>query len=438
MAAAAVTIPTAAFAAAPPASAVRPTTAEAHFEAVSRHAGELLTWNGGQDWMGSYTIDGKIADCLTPKKFLAPPPRWHDGVYGTKRQSAELSYIMNNWGTSSSGSVAAAARIAMLEVLNRLGYYKGIHIPGNVAAFARNDLLNAERYAGPYTRSFVFTHEPTTPGQPGGAQFNVQSAAGYAVTGLAAKFRPVKIGGTVSASVAAGGRTGTPQRFARTGTGTVGIAAVTTVTSAQMGIGSAGAAFQTLVYGLTTQIGAGGSYQNHAAAATHTVQCNCDGTGNITGHVSQAAGSAEGQYTMLVNGKAGTPVTVLASRHASTGTLKASSVPDGSLVTFAGRWRVGGHWTPWVALGGTFKVVCPVMPRVSFTSQCNCTPGTRTYTDKTVVAVANPSTAFTDTVTYTVDGVKHTLTVAPGASKTAAFTVPSGPVSFGWSWTASI
>jgi len=272
--------------------------------------------------------------------------------------------------------------------------------------------------------------KPTTPGQAGSAKMDIFSAAGHKITGI-----PVRFTAAGGASLTAAGRSGEWKAFTRISPSPVRISGTATVASAQVIIGTAPHG-QTLISAFPVQVTAQSGYQNHPGGVKSAVRCDCDGTGNVTGTISQAAGSAEGRYAMLVDGKARVSVTIPAGRHRQAADLKATA-PDGAVVTFTARYRIAGRWTPPVFLAGTFTVHCPAMPRVTFTARCNCAPGTGTYADKAAVTVTDPSAAWTDTVTYTVNGAKHTVTVAPGASKTTAVTVPPGTVSFGWSWTAS-
>lgn len=398
------------------------------------HAGLWMAWAGtGKYWVGSVTVreNGKtvIADCVIPGAALVTPTSVRNGTYGSERETAELSYVMYAWGTSSSDSVAAGARLAMLRIVGRP--IPGLQVPAKIAGYATADVLNARRYAGKDTGAVVFGDKPTTPGQASGSvKMDIVSAEHFRVTGVPVRFT------AVSASLSAAGRSGEWKAFTRTSPAGVRVKGTAVVASPdEVTIGTAPHA-QTLISALPARVSASASYQNHPGGVKSTVACNCDGTGNVTGTVSQAAGAAEGQYTLWVSGQARTTVTVPAGRH--TAGLKAADVADGSVVTFTARYRVDGRWTAPVRLGGSFTVHCPVMPRVSFTSQCNCIAGTAGYADKAVVTVVNPSAAYTDTVSYTVDGVRHALTVAPGASKSDSLAVPAGTVSFGWSWAASV
>jgi hypothetical protein len=376
------------------------------------HAGVYMYAKGARWWVGSLNVrengQNAIAICVIPGAALLTPTSVRTGVYGTERQSAELDYVMASWGVSPSGSVAAGARLAMLKITGRS--IPGLQVPARIAAYAANDLLNAERYAGPDTASVVFGGKPTTPGQAGSVKMDVISKTGHEVPGIPVRFTPG------SASLAANGHSGEWEKFTRTSPAPVRVSGTAAVTSDEVTIGTAPHG-QTLISASPASVKAGNGYQASPAPVKATVACNCDGTGNITGHVSQAAGAAEGQYAMLVNGKAVATVTVLASRHAAAGVLKATA-PDGAVVTFTARYKVGGKWTAPIGLGGTYKVVCPVTP----TAKCLCATGGSGYAQALTLVNSSP---FAETVNWDAAGTAGSMTVPAGASKTV--TVPLKP-----------
>jgi len=416
MAAAAVTIP------AGIASADTPVPNGAHAAAMTArtanapayHAGEWLPGKGGNWWMGSVDVreNGKneIAICVVPGAALLTPTSVRTGIYGSERQSAELGYVMANWGTSSSGSVAAGARLAMLAIVGRP--IPGLKVPAKIAVYAKDDLLNAERYAGPDTAAVVFGGRPATPGQESGVKLDVTSAAGHAIPGIPVRFT------AVSASIAAAGRSGDWEAFTRTSPSPVRVTGTATVASSEVVIGTAPHA-QTLISALPARVSAAASYQASPAPVRSAVACNCDGTGNVTGTVSQAAGSAEGQYTLYVNGKPRTTVTIPAGKHGQTAELKAANVPDGAVVTFTARYKVAGKWTAAIALGGTFKVVCPVTP----TAKCECATGGTGYAQALTLVNTSP---YAETVTWNAGGAADSMTVPAGTSKTTVVPLKLG------------
>ena len=390
--------------------------------AITRYAGETLdyTLNGkpAQDWMGSYLVNGKITDCLTPGKTLTLPTHYANGVYGTPRQSAEISYIDNHWAVSSSGSVSAGARIAMLEVLGRLGEYKNLKVPAQLAAYAKADITAAAADAGPYKASVTFPAKPTTPGQKGSALFTLKSAAGRALAGTGVRFT------AASATIGASGSSGRDQAFTRTSPFVVGVSGVASVSSGELHLGTAGPADQTLVSALATTSSASGSYQARALAAAVTATCNCDGTGTVTGVISQAAGAAEGRYTLLVNGAGVKTITLAAGKR--TGDIVVVAA-DKSVVTFTVQYLVNGAWTAAVPLGGSFTVHCPALPDVTFSAQCDCTAISGDgYTTTVTIDAVNPSADYTDELIWKVNGVKHAEEIPPSGSA-APVTVKVGP-----------
>ncbi len=386
-----------------------------------QYAGVLMKWKGGEDWMGSYDVPGEgIADCVTPLLNLVTPTTVVKGIYGSTRQSAEISYVMDNWGTSSSGSVAAGARVAMLEVLNRLGEYPGLKIPSAIAVFAKNDLHNANLYAGPDTAHIAFLSKPATPGQPGAAAFDIVSGTGHAVNGIASLIS------ATGAVIGSASRSGTADGFTRTSPVSVGVSGSAQVSSDKVVIGTSGQrATQTLIGAVSSSVSASASYASHGAGVRSSVKCNCDGTGDTTAVFSQAAGAAEGKYVQYANGTVDGSVTIPVSKHGDTATLKVSNVPAGALVTFTASYLVNGEWTAPVALGGTYRVNCPVLPEVAFTAQCNCASGASST--EAGINVTDPSASFTDVLTYTTpDGLTHTVSIPAGGSKSVSFTVPGG------------
>jgi hypothetical protein len=426
--AATVLVPLAASAAPTPSA---PTTAEAHFETAVRHSGMLLHYGVGgkdEDWMGSYDINGKVVICLSPGKILKAPPSWHNGTFGTKKQTAQLSYLFNNGGnapnTPSGRVTATAARIDMLKITGGLGYYKHLVIPGNVATEASKLMTATLTLAGPYAKNLSINSQPTTPGQFGSATLNVISSSQHRVTGFATKFS------ATNAAISTDGRTGVAQRFERTGTGRVTIGATTTVSSDELSVGSAGKAFQTLVSGLTSVIGASNGYQSRAAGAKVSVSCaQCGGSGKATATISQAAGAAEGRYVMLANGKPVGSATIPSSKHAVSGSFEsAKAVANGSSITFTASYKVNGKWTTPVALGGTFKVNCPVFPLATATTKCDCATGS----DSTTVTITVKDTgSAADVLAYAVgSGPFAAVTVAPGATKTVVLNKVNGTVTY--------
>jgi len=383
-----------------------------------RHAGLLLSWAGGTDWMGSYETEGRIVICLSPGKILTVPTSWRTGLYGSRAESAELGWLYFNGGDSSSNVTAAAARIAMLQVTGGIKYYRGLVMPAGVAAEAATLGKAMKADSGPDTRSLTFPHETTTPGQPGGAQLNVISASRHAVTGLPARFT------SSGAVIGAAGRTGRPQRFTELSspvrvTGSAQVAADT------LRIGTAGELFQTLVYGLTARLSATASYPAHPAGFAHEVSCaQCGGTGNVTVTVPQAAGAAEGQYTAYADGKtqAGWTVTVPASPHGARGIITLKGVADGSVITVTARYYADRKWTVPVELGGAFTVICPASPVL--TQRCLCD---ETLTLPDPFPAGSP---YTESLVYTTPAGTFTVPVPGGTSRAVAFALASGQVTY--------
>jgi hypothetical protein len=391
----------------------------------ARHAGLLLHWAGGDDWMGSFDDAGRIVICLSPGKILTAPVSWRTGQWGSKAESAELSWLYANGGngpnTRAGDITAAAARIDMLKLTGGLGYYRHLDIPAAVAAEMGRLSKAMEADSGPYTRSLAVTRPTTTPGQAGAVQMNVVSASGHAVTGYAAVFTPV-----AGASIGTDGRTGRPQPFTETSS-PVRITASTRVASGDLRIGSAGEAFQTLVYGLTAGIGASATFRPHPAAVMSSVACQCDGTGTGTSTVTQAAGSDPARYVEYANGKPAAFASLPGTGHSASAVFRTAAgklpvLPDGTVVTFTASYRADGHWTAPVALGGEFTVICPPVPKL--TQECLC---------DVTLTLADPFPAgspYTEDLAYTVGGTTRTVPVAGGTTRTVTFSITSGRVTY--------
>jgi hypothetical protein len=416
-AATAVTVPAVSASADTPTPSTANTPAARSATGPAHYAGLWMPGKGGNWWVGSDKVreNGRtvIVDCVIPGAELLTPAAVRTGIYGSKRQSAELAYIMASWGTSSSGSVAAGARLAMLKIVGRP--IPGLRVPAKIAAYARNDLLNAERYAGPDKASVTFTHEPTTPGQPGTAVFTVTSATGHPVT------VPSQYTATAAAIIDRG-QSGTPVRFTRTGTSPVRVTATATVTSGQVTIGTAPHG-QTLIGALAASVTASAGYQARPAAVRSTVACNCDGTGNVTATVTQAAGAAEGRYAMFANGIPDGSVTLAASRHGQAARIEnAATVTAGAVITFTVSYKIGGRWTAPASLGGTFTVICPAMP--ALTQKCACS---------LALSLANPlpkSSPYTESLVYSIAGKTYTVAIPAGGSKSVPLGITSGSVTY--------
>ena len=378
----------------------------------ARHAGLLMRWAGGADWMGSFETGGRIVICLSPGKILTAPTSWRTGQWGSAAESAELSWLYANGGDSGNNVTAAAARIDMLKVTGGLGYYRGLVIPAAVAAEMSRLEAGMRAGAGPYTRNLAFPRETTTPGQQGAAQLNVVSASHHAVAGLAAGFT------AGNALIGAAGRSGRPQPFTELGS-PVRVTGSALAPADDLRIGVAGKAFQTLVYGLTARLAASASYSPHPAGARASAVCECDGTGNVTGVITQAAGSDEGRYALLVNGKAAATVTAPAG--AGSVILKATAA-DGAAVTFTAAYLARGRWSAPVALGGAFTVICPATPELA--QRCRC--------DETLT-LASPlpaASGYAESLVWTAGGRTFAVPVPAGGARSVAFSVSSGPVTY--------
>jgi hypothetical protein len=374
-----------------------------------------MNGKGGRWWVGSDKVRENgitvITDCVLPGAALLTPTSVHAGLYGSKRETALLGWVMYHYGASPSDAVAAGGRLAMLKIVGRP--IPGLKVPAKIAAYAKADLANAQRNAGPGTGSVVFGGKPATPGQSAGVKMDVTSASGHAITGIPVRFT------AVSAQIAAGAGSGGWRAFTRTSPAPVTVTGAVTVASAVVTIGTAPHG-QTLISALAATVTATASYQASPAPVRSAVECNCDGTGNPTGTVTQAAGSAEGQYTLYVNGKATATVTIRAGKHAQSAELKAGNVPDGWLVAFTARYRIGGRWTAPVALGGSFTVICPVMPVV----RCACAAGGTGYAQ--ALTLDNASNPFAEIVTWTAGGKTYTATVPAFGSKTVTVVLKPG------------
>ena len=255
----------------------------------------------------------------------------------------------------------------------------------------------------------TFKSEPTTPGQQGSALFGLKSSTNHATSA------PVKFS-AVSATIGANGSAGKAQAFTRTSPNSVKVSGVATVSAVDVSMGTAGPGDQTLVGSLTASASAVGSYQARAASPKVTAKCNCNGTGTVTGVISQASGAAEGKYTLKVDGSPAKTITLAAGKR--TGDIVVTAA-DKSVVTFTAQYLVNGSWTAPVALGGSFTVNCPAMPDVSFSAQCNCSAATGTgYTTKVILGLDNPSKTYTDQLVWTVNGVRHSETVPANGSAT--------------------
>ena len=389
-------------------AAVASAATQSPASAPVRHAGVWMPYQGGQYWMGSDVAveHGRkvIVDCVIPGAALLTPTSVRTGTYGTARQSGELGYVLSHWAASPQGSTAAGARLAMLDILGRK--IPGLKVPAGIARLAASDIRTASLYAGPYRAAVKFESKPATPRQTGTFRVTAVSASGHTVSGL-----PVRVSAS-GAKAAVSGRTGTAVKFTRTGTGPVHVSASAESPTDKVTIGTAAHGQTLLAAAAPVQVTASAAYQASPVPVKARVTCNCDGTGNVTGTIHQAAGSAKGRYTLSVNGRTVSTVTVAGSRSAETASIKGAGVADGAKVTFTAQYLVGGRWTAPVSLG-SFTVICAATPHISV----KCNKATLTIAGEKLPA------GYTEKLFYSMDG-KTTAVSVPASGKTVTFTDP--------------
>lgn len=345
----------------------------------------------GNEWMGSYTIDGHPPGyCIDYGKTTPHAVRWND-VRSAPNWSTErfqrISYVLNRYGTTSSNTQAAAVNAAVNLLIGNQRFatdWRSSYVPQlarrdtRVAPLASRMIAESATLRGPYRVTVQVTRTALVGGSAR-ARITVTSAAGKGLAGvplsvalgnaLPARALPRATGSNGSAIVdlvpSAPGRV------------TVRAAASGLIQSSLIRLSSAtGPSVQRLAAAVGPRLGAVGAagFRSGYPAATlkAAMACtgDCAGAPPITVSATNSSTRDQLQVFVLVDGKVvtGKVLTLAAGRSGSMRLV----VHDGNRVSLAYRWQQGRRWTSLIGYGMPIVVDCPPAAHVDFTVDCPC------------------------------------------------------------------
>lgn len=148
-----------------------------------------------------------------------------------------------------------------------------------------------------------------------------------------------------------------------------------------------------------------GSFDKVAGGPSYTQVCDeaCDGTGVVTTSAANAAGAKPIKYAFVNQTGATVGYLDVASGTSASRTL---DLKDGDVLTSKYCYTDGvgqACKTSWVAVPGSFEVVCPAWMTAEITVGCNCTTS---WASVKFIAPANSSRYYSGRVVLSKDGVE--------------------------------
>lgn len=341
----------------------------------------------GGDWFGYYIDNGKKIWCLAPGLKLAQEP-FHLTTnlpfvaLGSKKfvvgatKSRWIAFVLSQWGNASSNNVAAATRMALLEIVGDVPPGVNTSAKTQIGGMAANEISQAKAYYGPDKLDLTLRTKALV-GQTGTATVTIVAASHHGAPGIMVRLAGANI--IVPKLVKTGGNGQATFPYTRTGTGPVKlIARASSLPLNTMLASLPKPGEQLLVSGTGPATAtASSTYQASPGSPTVSYSCNsaCNGRPSVTVKFCQPAGVAPASDIVLDNGHAVGSVSFGRSATATCESV-AVAIPDTHVLTFGVRYNVNGKLSGIVPLPGRIVIDCPPLPTVSEFVTCNCTNGT--------------------------------------------------------------
>jgi hypothetical protein len=408
--------------------------AQPHAPAAVPPRGHGLVIRG--EWFGYYVDNGRKIWCLEPGLKLTQE-RFHlttnlpfvtaggrKFVVGATK-SRWIAFVLSQWGNSSSNNVAAATRMALLEIAGDVPSGVDTSAKTQIGRMAANEVSQAKAYYG-LDRLGLTLRTKVLVGQAGTATVTIVAASRRGVPGITVQLAGANA--TVAKFVKTGRNGQATFTYTRTGAGPVKLVARAVGLPRNTMLASLPQPGEQLLVSSTGPAAATASitYQASPGGPTISYSCNsaCSGRPLVTVKFCQPAGGAAASDIVFGNGRAVGSVSFARSATATCKSVTAV-MPDTQVLTFGVRYDVGGKLSGIIALPGRLGIDCPALPTVSESVSCNCANGTLILTLKNTGQTG-------EQLIWSVNGGRNqTRLVAPGStlsvnvpfSRTVAMTV---------------
>jgi hypothetical protein len=379
------------------------------------------------DWFGYYVDNGKKIWCLAPGLTLTQEP-FHLTTnlpfvaVGTKKfvvgptKSRWIAFVLSQWGDTSSNSVAAATRMALLEIVGDVPPGVNTSAKTPIGGTAASEIRQAKAYYGPEKVALALRAKVLV-GQVGTATVTIVAASHHGVPGVRVQLAGAN---AIVPKLVKTGRNGQATfTYTRIGTGPVKLVARAVGLPPGTLLASLPQPGQQLLVSGTGPAAATASttYQASPGSPTVSYSCNsaCDGRPSVTVKFCQPAGVAPASDIVLDNGHAVGSVSFVRSATATCKSVTAV-IPDGRVITFGVQYNVNGKLSGVVPLPGRIVIDCPPLPTVSEYVTCNCTNGTL------ILALKNTGQTEEQLIWSVNGGQNQTKLVAPNG--TGSVSVP--------------
>jgi hypothetical protein len=339
------------------------------------------------EWFGYYVDNGKKIWCLAPGLTLTQEP-FHlvtnlpYVVVGSKKfvvgatKSRWIAFILSQWGNASTNNLAAATRMALLEIVGDVPSGVSTSAKTQIGGMAANEVSQAKARYGPDKLGLTLRTKVLV-GQTGTATVTAMAATHHGAPGIAVRLAGANA--TVPKLVKTGGNGQATFTYTRTGAGPVKLVARAVGLPQNAMLASLPQPGEQLLVSGTgpTTATASSTYQASPGGPTTSYGCHsaCGGLPPVTVTFCQPAGVAPASDIVFDNGHA---VGSASFGRSATATCKSVTVivPDTHVVTFGVQYNIGGKLSGVVPLPGRIVIDCPPWPTVSETVTCNCTNGT--------------------------------------------------------------
>jgi hypothetical protein len=343
------------------------------------------------EWFGYYVDNGKKIWCLAPGLKLTQG-RFHLTknlpfvVVGNKTfvvgatKSRWIAFVLSQWGNTPSNNVAAATRMALLEIVGDVPPGINTSARTQIGGMAASEVRQAKAYYGP-DKLGLAVRTRVLVGQTGMATVTAKAASRHGAPGITVQLAGANA--TVPKIVKTSGTGQATFTYTRTGTGPVKLTArAASLPPDTMLASLPRPGEQLLVSGTApTSASASATYQAIPGSPAISYSCDsaCDGHPPVTVKFCQPAGVAPASDIVFDNAHA---VSSVSFGRSAMATCKSVTVivADTHVVTFGVRYSVSGKLSGVVPLPGRIIIDCPPWPAVSESVKCNCTNGTLTLT----------------------------------------------------------
>jgi hypothetical protein len=388
------------------------------------------------DWFGYYVDRGRKVWCLAPGLALAQesfrlttnlpivtvgPRKFRVGA----TKSRWIAYVLSQWGDTSSNSVAAATRMALLEIVGDVPPGVDTSAKTQIGRMAANEVSQAKAYRG-LDRLGLTLRTKVLVGQAGTATVTIAAASRRGVPGISVQLAGAN---AIVAKFVKTGRNGQATfTYTRTGAGPVKLVARAVGLPTDTMLASLPKPGEQLLVSGTGPTTATASITYQASPGSPTVSYSCDSACNgrplVTVKFCQPAGLAATSDIVFADRRAVGSVSFARSATAACKSVTAV-IPDTQVLTFGVRYDVGGKLSGIIALPGRLVIDCPALPVVAESVSCNCANGTL------ILTLKNTGQTGEQLIWSVNDGPDQTRLAAPGStlsvnvpfSRTVAMTI---------------